>query len=96
MFTNDGNVILFNIHISADQGLSLSFPVSKSELGGNQYAETLFEMSSLLPLRYNPEIAKMRAATSDRRHAAMGINTDGATLIKIMDIGTPTNISQNQ
>ena len=96
MFTNDGNVILFNIHISTDQGMSLSFPTEKSELNGNTYAETLFEMSSLLPLRYNPEIAKMRAGSPEKRHSAMGVNTDGATLIKIMDIGTPTNISQNQ
>ena len=96
MFTNDGNVILFNIHISADQGISLSFPTEKSELNGNAYAETLFEMSSLLPLRYNSEIAKMRSGSPDKRHSAMAVNTDGATLIKIMDIGTPTNISQNQ
>jgi hypothetical protein len=27
---------------------------SKDELGGNPYAEALFEMSSLLPERYNP------------------------------------------
>jgi hypothetical protein len=96
MFTNDGNVILFNIHISADQGISLSFPTEKSELNGNAYADTLFEMSSLLPLRYNSEIAKMRSGSPDKRHSAMAVNTDGATLIKIMDIGTPTNISQNQ
>jgi hypothetical protein len=27
---------------------------------------------------------------------AMGVNADATTLIKLMDIGTPTNISQNQ
>jgi hypothetical protein len=26
----------------------------------------------------------------------MGMNADATTLIKLMDIGTPTNISQNQ
>lgn len=29
-------------------------------------------------------------------HRAMGVNVDATTLIKLMDIGTPTNISQNQ
>ena len=38
----------------------------------------------------------MNDGSPDKRHSAMAVNTDGATLIKIMDIGTPTNISQNQ
>ena len=28
--------------------------------------------------------------------AAMGVNADATTLIKLMDIGTPTNVSQAQ
>ena len=30
------------------------------------------------------------------RHRAMGVNADATTLIKLMDIGTPTNVSQAQ
>ena len=97
MFTNDGNVILFNIHFTPDlDASSVACPIAKSELGGDPYAETLFELSSLLPERYNQDIARCLNDTRAGRHVAMGMNADATTLIKIMDIGTPTNISQNQ
>lgn len=97
MFTNDGNVILFNIHFTADlHADSVACPITKSELGGNGYAEALFDMSSLLPERYNQDIARCLDDTRAGRHVAMGVNADATTLIKLMDIGTPTNISQNQ
>lgn len=97
MFTNDGNVILFNIHFTADLDAdSVACPIGKAELGGNLYAEALFDMSSLLPERYNQDIARCLNDTRAGRHVAMGVNADATTLIKLMDIGTPTNISQNQ
>ena len=97
MFTNDGNVILFNIHFTPDSDAdSVACPISKSELGGDVYAETLFELSSLLPERYNQDIARCLNDNRPGRHVAMGVNADATTLIKLMDIGTPTNISQNQ
>jgi hypothetical protein len=97
MFTNDGNVILFNIHFTPDLNAnSVACPIAKSELGGDPYAETLFELSSLLPERYNQDIARCLNDNRAGRHVAMGMNADATTLIKLMDIGTPTNISQNQ
>ena len=97
MFTNDGNVILFNIHFTADKTAdAIACPIYKSELNGNSYGEALFEMSSLLPERYNPDIARCLNDSRAGRHVAMGVNADASTLIKLMDIGTPTNISQNQ
>jgi hypothetical protein len=97
MFTNDGNVILFNIHFTANKSNEeVVCPINKRELNGNTYAETLFDMSSLLPLRYNADIDKYLNDSRHGRHVAMGVNADATTLIKLMDIGTPTNISQNQ
>ena len=97
MFTNDGNVILFNIHFTADRTLAtVACPISKDELNGNVYAETLYEMSSLLPERYNSDIARCLNDNRPGRHVAMGVNADATTLIKLIDIGTPTNINQNQ
>ena len=97
MFTNDGNVILFNIHFTPDlDANSVACPIAKSELGGDSYAETMFELSSLLPERYNQDIARCLNDNRPGRHVAMGLNADATTLIKLMDIGTPTNISQNQ
>lgn len=97
MFTNDGNVILFNIHFTPDLDANpVACPIAKSELGGDSYAETLFELSSLLPERYNADIARCLNDSRPGRHVAMGMNADATTLIKLMDIGTPTNISKNQ
>jgi hypothetical protein len=97
MFTNDGNVILFNIHFTADDSANpVACPINKQELQGDGYAESLFEMSSLLPERYNVDIARCLNDSRPGRHVAMGMNADATTLIKLMDIGTPTNISKNQ
>ena len=97
MFTNDGNVILFNIHFTADLNAeSVACTIIKDELGGDLYAETLFELSSLLPERYNADISRCLNDNRPGRHVAMGMNADATTLIKLMDIGTPTNISKNQ
>lgn len=96
MFTNDGNVILFNIHFTSSKSTAeVVCPIDKQELRGDRYAETLFEMSSLLPMRYNADIEKYLNDGRQGRHVAMGVNADATTLIKLMDIGTPTNISQN-
>ena len=97
MFTNDGNVILFNIHITDEDTIeSIACPIMKEELNNDEYAEMLFDMSSLLPERYNADISRCLNDNRDGRHRAMGVNADATTLIKLMDIGTPTNISQNQ
>ena len=74
----------------------MACPIEKAELGGDPYAESLFEMSSLLPERYNADISRCLNDSRPGRHVAMGMNADATTLIKLMDIGTPTNISKNQ
>lgn len=95
MFTNDGNVILFNIHFTSSKSADeVVCPINKSELNGDSYAETLFDMSSLLPLRYNDDIARNIHDNRPGRHVAMGVNADATSLIKLMDIGTPTNITR--
>lgn len=97
MFTNDGNVILFNIHISANKAVCVTCPASKDEVSFSSLATTMYEMSSLLPMRYSDCIADLRGdGTPNNRYTAMSINADMSTLIQLMDIGTPTNISQNK
>ena len=96
LFTNDGNVLLWNIHITPDCKEQIIFPISKTELKDDKYSEWLFDMSSLLPSRYNVPIGDLRGDAENTRHVAMATNTDMSTLIQLMDIGTPTNISQKQ
>ena len=96
IFTNDGNVLLFNIHIVPNDQESVVFPVDKSEVESGSYGQTLYEMSSLLPTRYNDPISDIRGDEGNKRHVAMAVNADMSTLIQLMDIGTPTTISQNK
>lgn len=96
MFTNDGNVILFNIHISANKETCVLCPSDKAEVLSNKLATTLYELSSLLPTRYSSQVAELRQDTAPHeRYTAMSINADMSALIQLMDIGTPTNIGQN-
>ncbi len=95
MFTNDGNVLLWNIHITPNSLEQIILPVNKSELKGDKYSELLYDMSSLLPERYNADIeTKMKISAGNVRHVAMSVNVDTSRLMQLMDIGTPTNISQ--
>lgn len=96
MHTNDGNVILFNIHISSNNEGEVIFPIDKSELDKDKYGQVLYDMSSLLPVRYNNDISSIRQDSEDSRHVAMAVNSDMSTLIQLMDIGTPTNISNSK
>ena len=94
LFTNDGNVLLWNIHVTPDNQEQILLPISKTELNDDKYSEWLYDMSSLLPSRYNQPIGDLRGDAENTRHVAMATNTDLSTLIQLMDIGTPTNISQ--
>ena len=97
MFTNDGNVLFFNIHIVPGHSESVVFPATVGELNGNGYGEKLFNMSSLLPLNYNEQI---RAIFGDRqtdiRYRAMGVNAGMERLVKMMKIGTLSSTLANQ
>lgn len=90
MFTNDGNVLFYNIHIVPTNTDSITFPTSKEELNGNRYGERLFNISSLLPLPYNEQIKNVfdENIDMDSRHRAMGVNQGMAQLAKMMRIGT--------
>lgn len=91
LFTNDGNVLLWNIHVTPDNQEQILLPISKTELNEDKYSEWLYDMSSLLPSRYNQPIGDLRGDAENTRHVAMATNTDLSTLIQLMDIGTPTN-----
>lgn len=91
LFTNDGNVLLWNIHVTPDNQEQILLPISKTELKEDKYSEWLYDMSSLLPSRYNQPIGDLRGDAENTRHVAMATNTDLSTLIQLMDIGTPTN-----
>ena len=86
MTTADGNILLFNAHISASPANPVEFPAAEDGLPDN-FAKLLFRMSSPLPPRL------LEAAKSDGFPAHPGargfvFNADLVSIIRFLDIGT--------
>lgn len=89
--TNDGNVLLFNVHLSSQNSSPIEFPDSEYELP-DQYAKLLFQMSSVLP-EYMRNIAKQEGYRVTDNTKGFTFNADMVSLIKFLDIGTrPSNL----
>jgi hypothetical protein len=86
LFSTDGNVLLFNAHISSKQTYPIAFPATEDGLPDN-FSRLLFRMSSPLPPRLQ------EAANSDGFPAGPGsrgfvFNADLVSIIRFLDIGT--------
>jgi hypothetical protein len=84
--SKDGNVLLFNAHVSATQYLPIEFPAGEDNLPDN-FAKLLFRMSSPLPPRL------FDAARADKYPVQTGargfvFNADLVAVIRFLDIGT--------
>lgn len=84
--SSDGNVLLFNAHISATQALAIEFPSSEVHLPDN-FAKLLFRMSSPLPPRL---FESARADKFPVQPEARGFvfNADLVSVVRFLDIGT--------
>jgi len=83
---NDGNVLLFNTHVSVTEVLPIEFPAKEDGLPDN-FAKLLFRMSSVLPPRL------FDAARADKFPVQPGargfvFNADLVSVIRFLDIGT--------
>ena len=89
--SSDGQVLLFNCHLSAQRSSKVEYPSDASTLP-NEFARTLFEMSSVIP----PETRKAAAAMGmSLVEGSRGFvfNADAASLVQFFDIGTrPANL----
>lgn len=89
--STDGNVLLFNCHISSQRAAKIEYPADPSGLP-NEFAKTLFGMSSVVP----PETRRAAADLGLSMHeGARGFvfNADAASLVHFFDIGTrPANL----
>lgn len=47
--TNDGQALLFNVHITDINSAPVAYPANENELPNDRYAKKLFGMSSLIP-----------------------------------------------
>jgi len=89
--TTDGNVLLFNLHLSSTNASPITFPDSEANLP-DQYAKMLFKMSSVMPSQMRVQAAGDGFAVSEASRGYV-FNSDLVSLIQFLDIGTrPSNL----
>lgn len=89
--TSDGNVLLFNIHITARPGATIEYPESDSPLA-DPNAKLLFRISSVLPVHMQG-IARQEGMQVSETSRGFAFNADLVSLIRFLDIGTrPSNL----
>ncbi len=87
--TNDGSVLLYNIHLSAEYVPPISFP-SSPEVIADPYARLMYEISSPLPRAAQKAAEKEGYKVTPESRAFM-FNADPVKLIQFLDIGTRTD-----
>jgi hypothetical protein len=89
--SNDGNILLFNIHISSQKAAPIEFPDNEGTLP-DQFAKLLFKMSSILP-SYMQAMARQEGIQATEATRGFVFNADMVAVIKFLDIGTrPSNL----
>jgi hypothetical protein len=84
--SSDGDVLLFNVHLSSQRAAAIEYPVSETGLP-DQFAQQLFRMSSALP-GYMVDIAKKEGMSVGEGSRGFVFNADMVAVIKFLDIGT--------
>ena len=89
--TEDGQVLLFNIHVSSRPASPIEFPSDEARLP-DDYAKHLFRMSSPLP-GYMKTIAIEEGIPVGDSPRGFVFNGDMVSVIRFLDIGTrPTSL----
>ena len=84
--TTDGQVLLFNIHLSEKTNRPIEFPASETELP-DDFAKMLFRMSSVLPSSFvTAAVAQGYPAVEGSR--GFVFNGDLIAMTKFMSVGT--------
>jgi len=91
--TNDGNVLMFSLHLSATNNPPVVFPNNAGNLP-DDYARLLFEMSSELPSQWHVVAAETMGMNIAQGARAFVFNADLSAMIRFLEIGTrqPTDI----
>jgi len=84
--TDDGEVLLFNCHISENGSEPVAFPSEKGDLP-DEFARTLFDVSSRLPENL-AEQARAEGLDLPPESRGFAFNADLTELIRFLDLGT--------
>lgn len=89
--SDDGEVLLFNVHLSSQGESAIKFPDSDTGLP-DKFAKLLFQMSSPLPA-FMRSIAKQEGHQVSDGTRGFVFNADIVAVIQFLDIGTrPSNL----
>ncbi len=89
--SDDGNVLLFNVHLSSQKASPIEFPGDETDLP-DQYARLLFQISSTLP-EYMRGVAEAEGYRAVEGARGFVFNGDMVSVIRFLDIGTrPSNL----
>ncbi|MFO0866008.1 MAG: vWA domain-containing protein [Gemmataceae bacterium] len=92
--SNDGNVLLFNVHISSNKAAKIEFPDAPESLP-DDYARLLFRMSSKLPPLMLGMAQSEGYAVSESTRGFV-FNADLVSLIRFLDIGTRVGVKNQR
>lgn len=84
--TNDGQVLIFNLHVSTSGATPVEFPASETALPDN-YAKLLFRMSSHLP-EHLIRFAQEEGFKVGMESRGFMFNADAVQIVDFFDIGT--------
>lgn len=84
--TSDGNVLVFNCHITTREGDAIVFPDSSSTLS-DEFGKMLFNMSSVLPENLR-QAARSEGLDLGEQARGFAFQADLRELIRFLDIGT--------
>lgn len=84
--TVHGDVLVFNVHI-ANNKRQVIFPHSTTQLVGDNFAQFLFDVSSVLPEPLREE-AKKHGLPTEPDTRGFAYNADPSTMLKILQFGT--------
>jgi hypothetical protein len=86
LLSEDGNVLLFNAHLSSKPGAALEFPDQEAGLP-DEHARRLFRMSSCLPPPMRDPARQAGVAVTAGTRGFV-FNADLASVVRFLDIGT--------
>ena len=89
--TTDGNVLVFNCHISSKRDNEIILPDNESGLP-DQFALLLYQMSSPLPTTMIPTAQQLGFSNVNDRTRGFAFNADLVTLIQFLQFGTIGNL----
>ncbi|MEJ7616310.1 MAG: hypothetical protein WKF30_04910 [Pyrinomonadaceae bacterium] len=84
--TDDGQVLIFNCHVSARPERKIEYPTTALELP-DEFARTLFDVSSRLPENFLNAARQLGVAAAEDSRGFV-FNADPSSVVQFYEIGT--------